>query len=125
MLEMMYSPEVLQKQMKDGHIFVICYKDDVPVGFAGYAPTELGVFKLHKLYVLPELQGHGAGRFIMDYITNDIWDMGATDLVLNVNRHNHTAKAFYDRMGFSVVYEDDIDIGNGYFMNDYIMKMTL
>ena len=49
---------------------------------------------------------------------------GATVLQLNVNRHN-TAKSFYEKLGFAVIKEEDIDIGSGYFMNDYIMEKRL
>ncbi len=50
--------------------------------------------------------------------------MGAENLILNVNRKNK-AKTFYEKNGFAVVREEDIDIGKGYFMNDYIMEKTL
>jgi ribosomal protein S18 acetylase RimI-like enzyme len=46
---------------------------------------------------------------------------GATSLLLNVNRNNPT-KGFYEKLGFTVIKEEDIDIGNGYFMNDYVME---
>jgi len=41
-----------------------------------------------------------------------------------VNRQNN-AKNFYEKLGFVVIKEEDIDIGNGYFMNDYVMEMML
>jgi ribosomal protein S18 acetylase RimI-like enzyme len=50
--------------------------------------------------------------------------MGGDVLLLNVNRNN-PAKSFYKKLGFTVIKEDDIDIGNGYFMNDYVMKLQL
>ena len=32
---------------------------------------------------------------------------------------------FYEKLGFSVVGEEDIDIGQGYFMNDFVMEKKL
>ena len=32
-----------------------------------------------------------------------------------------TAVGFYEKLGFTVIKEEDIDIGNGFFMNDYFM----
>ncbi|MGZ8545109.1 MAG: GNAT family N-acetyltransferase, partial [Flavisolibacter sp.] len=49
---------------------------------------------------------------------------GATVLRLNVNRNN-SARSFYEKLGFEMIGEEDIDIGNGYFMNDYVMEKKI
>jgi hypothetical protein len=41
-----------------------------------------------------------------------------------VNRFN-TALGFYKRIGFSIVTEENIDIGQGYWMEDYVMEMPI
>lgn len=124
MLEMMYSQSSLQQQMKDGCQFILVYDEAEPVGFASYQETEPGIFKLHKIYVLPSQQGKGTGRFVIDYIINEIQQQGATALQLQVNRNNN-ARSFYEKIGFAVILEADFDIGNGYFMNDYVMEKKL
>ena len=43
---------------------------------------------------------------------------------LNVNRNNK-ALLFYERMGMRKLREGDFPIGNGYYMNDYIMRLEL
>ena len=43
---------------------------------------------------------------------------------LQVNQYNN-AKAFYERLGFSEVDFINLDIGNGFFMNDFIMEKKL
>ena len=45
-------------------------------------------------------------------------------LLLNVNRFN-SALGFYKKIGFEVVDEVNIDIGNGYLMEDYVMEKGL
>ena len=60
----------------------------------------------------------------MDEIEKTIIQRGAVSLLLNVNRQNK-AKFFYEKLGFTVIKEEDIDIGNGYFMNDYVMEKRL
>ena len=82
------------------------------------------LYKLHKIYALPDQQGKGIGKFIINYISGEIKPIGATALQLNVNRYNK-AKGFYEKLGFKVIGEEDIDIGNGYLMNDYIMELGL
>ena len=100
------------------------YNAGVPIGFASYSEIEPSVYKLHKIYVLTIHQGRGTGRFIMEHIIADILPKGATALQLNVNRNNN-AKRFYEKLGFQVIAEEDIDIGDGYFMNDYIMEKKI
>lgn len=122
MLEQFYTPESLEKQMGPlGTQFIICYSDGLPVAFASWAAAEGSIFKLHKIYVLPSQQGKGVGRAILDHIVQDIKAKGAVALHLNVNRYNYAAKAFYEKNGFKHLTDEDIDIGNGYFMNDHVL----
>jgi RsiW-degrading membrane proteinase PrsW (M82 family)/GNAT superfamily N-acetyltransferase len=121
MLKLIYDEKVLHQQMENNIEFILVYDGVHPVGFASFGRIEPQVYKLHKIYVLPSQQGKGTGRFIIDQLTNAMKKKGATTLQLNVNRHNN-AKVFYEKMGFIVLKEEDVDIGNGYFMNDYIME---
>jgi len=124
MLDLMYSEASLQQQMNEGSGFIIVYEKDEPVGFAAYLKKTPSVFKLDKIYVLPSQQGKGTGKFVIDYIIDEIKQKGATALQLQVNRYNK-ARNFYEKLGFTVIDEKDFDIGNGYFMNDYVMEKKL
>jgi len=124
MLELIYSEKVLQEQMTNNTEFIIVYDGVHPVGFASYSLVESQLYKLHKIYVLPTQQGKGTGRFIIDQLVSAMKTKGATILRLNVNRNNR-AKSFYEKLGFVITKEEDIDIGNGYFMNDYVMEKKL
>jgi GNAT superfamily N-acetyltransferase len=124
MLEMMYSETSLKQQMDKGNQFIIVCDDAEPVGFAAYMQKEPDVFKLDKIYVLPSQQGKGTGKFVIDYIINIGKQQGVKTLLLQVNRHNK-AKSFYEKVGFVVTEETDFDIGNGYFMNDYVMELII
>ncbi len=124
MLEIMYSKASLQRQMEEGSQFIIVYDDKEPVGFASFQETEPHIFKLHKIYVLPSYQGKGTGKFLISYIIDELKSKNAKALQLQVNRYNK-AKSFYEKLGFIVLYEADFDIGNGYFMNDYVMEKKL
>jgi ribosomal protein S18 acetylase RimI-like enzyme len=124
MLEMMYSEGALDQQMKEGTRFLIVYENEEPVGFASYQEIQPSIFKLHKIYVLPSQQGKGTGRFLLDHILEEIKQNGAAALQLQVNRYNK-ARNFYEKLGFTVIEEADFDIGNGYFMNDYVMEKAI
>lgn len=124
MLELMYSEEALKKQMDEQHEFIIVSDGAEPIGFASFSLVEPAKYKLHKIYILPGSQGKGAGRFVIEQVIKAIIRKGGTALKLNVNRNNK-ARGFYERLGFIMIGEEDIDIGNGYFMNDYIMEWTV
>jgi RsiW-degrading membrane proteinase PrsW (M82 family)/ribosomal protein S18 acetylase RimI-like enzyme len=124
MLELFYSEPVLHKQINDDVEFVLVYDGAHPVGFASFSVSAPLTYKLHKIYVLPSQQGRGTGRFIIDQLVKAMRVKGAMQLQLNVNRQN-AAKIFYEKLGFEVIREEDIDIGNGYQMNDYVMQKTI
>ncbi|MBK8520554.1 MAG: GNAT family N-acetyltransferase [Chitinophagaceae bacterium] len=131
MLDMMYSPASLQKQMEEeGCTFIIVYDEGEPVAFASYAQhpadneTEPKIWKLNKIYILPSQQGKGTGKFIIRYIVDEIKSLHAKALQLQVNREN-MAKDFYEKLGFKIIKTADFDIGKGYFMNDYVMELVL
>lgn len=125
MLEMMYSAGSLQKQItQDGCQFIIVYEDGNPVGFASYNEEEPQRWKLNKIYILQNQQGKGTGKYVINYIIDEVRKQTATSIFLQVNQHNN-AKTFYERLGFKEVDFINLDIGNGFFMNDYIMEKKL
>lgn len=125
MLDMMYSTESLGKQMLQNIQFFMAELDNQLIGFAavGREPME-GMYKLHKLYVLPTIQKSGAGKALLAAVTEYAKSNSGEQLVLQVNRNN-AAVAFYQKLGFQIHYEADFDIGNGYQMNDYVMGKAI
>ena len=126
MMNLIYSPDSLKNQIVDKkHSFIIVEENESPIGFASYSISDRpGIYKLHKIYVKLNQQGRGLGKYIIDFIVNSIKPAAAAALHLNVNRQNK-ARYFYEKIGFKVIREEDIDIGNNYFMNDYVMELKL
>ncbi|MBL7711692.1 MAG: GNAT family N-acetyltransferase [Chitinophagaceae bacterium] len=125
MFHMMYDAAALRKQMRErGDIFFIAYAGTQALGFASCQHRAEGVTKLHKLYVLPELQVKGVGKALLDRVEQAAGEAGQGQVLLNVNRENK-AIGFYRKCGYAIRAADDIDIGNGFFMNDYEMIKSL
>ncbi len=128
MLGLMYSHESLRYQIeKQQHTFLIAYEDEKAVGFAAFFPKykiSSAIYRLDKIYVLPDLHGKGMGKKIIDHIISIIQPKGASILELNVNRKNK-AISFYEKIGFIIIKEVDVAIGEGYFMNDYVMQKPI
>jgi diamine N-acetyltransferase len=124
MMDLIYSHASLQQQFQQ-HRFLLAELNHEPIGFASYGPTDTpGAYKLHKIYVHPITQGKGIGKSIIDFVVEQLHAQQGTILRLNVNRYNK-ARQFYERLGFVVIKEEDVDIGNGYFMNDYVMEKRI
>jgi GNAT superfamily N-acetyltransferase len=126
MLGQIYSVETISWQLKyDTQSYLLLIEDGKPVAFAAYSPREEDseIYKLHKLYCLPETQGKGYGKKLINEVACKTVDAGKNTLDLNVNRHNK-AKSFYQKMGFEIAYQEDIAIGP-YWMNDYVMRKKL
>jgi diamine N-acetyltransferase len=127
MLEMMYSTSALAAQMTTrGHHFLLATLNSDAVGFASYELNAMPYrqCKLHKLYCLPQLQGSGVGAKLVAHVADAAIAASQHAIMLNVNKHNK-ALGFYQRLGFSVVDEEVIDIGQGYLMDDFVLERGL
>jgi ribosomal protein S18 acetylase RimI-like enzyme len=126
MLDKMYSKGELLSQLQQGHTFLIAEQNGADLGFAGFSLTdpEKHIYKLHKIYVLPSAHGKGVGKFLMNEVVNIAKAAGGASLELNVNRNNKAAE-FYKHAGFKIKETVDLDIGNGFFMNDYVMEKPI
>jgi ribosomal protein S18 acetylase RimI-like enzyme len=77
--------------------------------------------------VLPSCQGKGLGRILfnraLEHVKTESHGRKAR-VELNVNRSNK-AVSFYRHLGMTVLRQGDFHIGNGFYMNDYIMGLDL
>ena len=126
MLQHFYSPAALRDQMLNKHqVFLIAETgDDEPVGFASYSKVEGTTWKLNKLYVLPTTQGKNVGRSLLDVVEEECREAGAEELILNVNRFNKAIR-FYEKLGYKITREEDVDLGNGVVQEDYVMAKRI
>ncbi len=127
MLDLMYSTAALEAQFgPKGHRFLLAEDDGAPIGFAGFehAYGSTRRTRLHKLYVLPERQGHGVGGTLLKAVMDKALGAGDTALELNVNKHNR-AMDFYARHGFAVERDEVLDIGGGFVMDDFVLVHAL
>jgi diamine N-acetyltransferase len=127
MLERMYALEILRKEMRlQGIHFRRLLADKKFAGFASFGPADKpGVMKLHKCYLLPELHGQGYGSLLLQHCEREAARLGASCLILAVNKCNAKAIAAYRRNGFTVTEAVVTDIGGGYVMDDFVMAKEL
>ena len=129
MMEWMYSLPNLHKQLSEGHVYFIAYISGRPCGYMSIQKEGIDsgimVFHLQKIYVMPSEQGKGVGKLLfnqaVDYVTNSFLP---SRIELNVNRNNN-AVGFYRHIGMTILREGDFHIGEGFYMNDYIMGLDI
>ncbi|WP_298152611.1 GNAT family N-acetyltransferase [Flavobacterium sp.] len=126
MIALFYSLEMLNENVKNGHHFYFAKEDDTVLGFLGIEHNYKGnpVTRIHKIYMLPESQGKGIGKLLIDKAAQLAEENQSEKLSLNVNRFN-PAKGFYEKLGFENVGSEDVAIGNGYLMEDYMMEKKI
>jgi len=127
MLARMYSLDVLREEIRSQGIRYDCLLVDGKLaGFASYGPAaKPGVMKLHKLYLLPELHGHGLGSRLLQHVEREVRAGAGRRLILSVNKRNTRAIAAYQQNGFRIVESVVTDIGGGFVMDDYVMAKEL
>ena len=128
MMDWMYSPANLRKQMtEDGHTYFLAYEGNEPAGYLSIQPEGEHTYHLQKIYVLPSFQGKKLGKQLFNHAIHAIKELHPEpcQMRLNVNRYNTKAVDFYFRMGMKKVFEGDFDIGHGYLMTDYIMALDI
>jgi len=126
MLENFYAISALEAQFDSGHVFLLAEENEEYLGFASYEVNfkEESKTKLHKIYVMPNTQGRGIGKFLLNEVENKAREAGNKYLFLNVNKYNK-AQNFYEKQDFKIILEDVIPIGNDYVMDDYVMEKEL
>ena len=96
--------------------------DDIMCGYCGIFPDNDEIF-LSKLYIHKDYRGKKIARNFLDRVITDYPD--SKKIWLTVNKHNADTIAAYKKMGFVITDEKVADIGNGYFMDDFIMTREL
>jgi ribosomal protein S18 acetylase RimI-like enzyme len=127
MLDLFYSEQALLENLNQkGHRFLLVNEGEVCLGFASYEHNYLNqkCTRLHKIYLLPEAQGKGAGKLLIEAVENLAKENQSVVVSLNVNKFN-TAISFYKKIGFEVVSEEEILLEHGYKMEDYKMEKKL
>jgi ribosomal protein S18 acetylase RimI-like enzyme len=127
MLREGYSMDVLRRDLTQNYIRFDCARvEGALVGFSAYGPhSDAGTLMLHKLYVETAQRGRGCARKLVEVMSEHARANSLDCVVLRVNKYNCVAIAAYERMGFSSRGSIVTDIGGGFEMDDYLMKLDL
>lgn len=120
MLNKMYNAESLIEQMEiKNHKFFLIKNNSDSIGFVSVSNEMKNDWFLNKFYVQQNLSAKGVGTETFNTLKQIILPEKVT---LTVNRQNYKSINFYFKIGFKIKSVADFDIGDGYFMNDFIME---
>jgi len=126
MLARGYAPAALARYGREsGAGVAFARAEGERAGFACWHRYGAATTKLDKLYVRTTLHARGLGRALVAHVADAARADGAATLVLNVNKGNAAAIAFYERVGFAIREAVVVDIGGGFVMDDYVMAKAL
>ena len=122
MLERMYAVPQLEADARAGVRFLRLWRGGDWGGFAAVGETASPAeAKLHKFYLPGRWHGSGGATVLFRAAEEEAKRLGASRLVLAVNKRNDRAQAFYRKMGMAVYEEVVADIGGGFVMDDFLM----
>ena len=127
MMEWMYSLDNIRKQMEEeGHVYFLAYKECEAVGYVSVEQQGEIYFTCRRFMYSHITKCTICGSFLFREAIRYIKEVhpGPCVMELNVNRNNK-ALQFYEHMGMQKLREGDFPIGNGYYMNDYIMGLEI
>ena len=126
MLNKFQSKKAIASQIGKGWEYHIVTREMEYVGYIGLVPNVLGrKMLLSKIYVKNCAQGNGVGNQMLDFVEEKSKSRGFNMVWLTVNRFNNSTVEWYIRHGFITVNEVKKDIGDGFFMDDFIMEKRI
>lgn len=133
------SVQAMEKQLNEGYKYLqILFKsenqseEDKLVGYFSFVQKNdddtnnksLAIF-LSKLYIEKSFRNQGIARSVISYLKRIAQKQDCKSIWLTVNKQNTHSIEAYKKLGFKTYREDSVDIGRGYVMDDYYMKIDL
>ena len=123
MLEMFQSEDAIRKQLDHGYRYYFVREGGRNVGFMAFFPRDNAMY-LSKLYLYKSERGKGFARRMVDFVREEAGNEGLIGVELNVNKGNPSC-LIYEKMGFKMIRAEKNDIGNGFYMDDYVYRLEI
>lgn len=119
MLQKFQTADAITEQLRQGYeYYFVCDEQKQHIGFLAFYPRQQELY-LSKFYLEKEQRGNGYAKAMLQFVIECAQKAGLNTIVLNVNRDN-TAIYAYEHLGFQKIGEEKNDIGEGFYMDDYV-----
>jgi ribosomal protein S18 acetylase RimI-like enzyme len=125
MLEKFQSADQIWTDIKqNGYVYNYIIIGSQAAAYMAYREEDISCF-LSKLYVKKQFRGQKLARLLIDHLVSCCQDNKRKEIYLTVNKNNDRSIAAYKKMMFKIERSVITDIGNGFVMDDYIMRRSI
>lgn len=124
MLKTLQSYGPMKEQIAGGYEYFLLVEDGRPVGYSAIHAEDGRLF-LSKLYLRSDVRGRGYATRTVRYLEALCRARGLSAIWLTCNRFNTNTLQVYDHLEFKKIREEKNDIGNGFYMDDFIMEKAV
>ena len=117
-------PAITGQIQNDGYEYFQIFIDDKLAGYTGVHAEDQALF-LSKLYIHEDFRGNHLATKALNFLIELCKERGLKKIWLTCNKYNSNTLAIYDHLGFEVTDEQVADIGNGFVMDDYILRYVV
>jgi ribosomal protein S18 acetylase RimI-like enzyme len=104
----------LMAAMRPEQFVLVAEEDGAVAGFCiggpSRTPDDPFSGEVYAIYVLPEHQGRGAGRALLEAATKELQGRGHRSMIIWVLRENAPSRRFYERMGGVHVRDEEREL---------------
>ena len=126
MLKEFQSCDAISCQINDGVNYYIAALNGKNLGYlALIRDQENKKMMISKIYIKQDARNLGIGSAFLKFTVKQCELNNLNKIWLTVNRHNQNSIDWYLNNEFTVIDEVKKDIGNGFFMDDFIMEKIL
>ena len=124
MIEKFQSVPAITQQLENGYQYYLVRDiTGKKVGFLAFYPRGNELY-LSKMYLHKTKRGQGIAKDMLQFVIGQAQEDGLASIVLNVNKNNNAIGA-YEKLGFKKIKEEKKDIGDGFFMDDFIYEYLI
>jgi len=124
MIKKFQSVESIREQLEHGYRYYFAKINGKNVGFCAFYPKDKEIMYLSKFYIYKDQRGQGYSRIMSNFIAEETRKEGLKAIELNVNKNN-TSVPIYKKLGYREVRTEKNPIGNGFYMDDYILRLDV
>ncbi len=107
--------------------YKLLLEGDQPVGYIGIVnkSEDVDYLFLSKCYLLSDVRGKGYGYETFKHVVDIAKERSLKSIRLTVNKHNEIALNAYKSWGMQAISSVEVDIGQGFIMDDYVMEYEI
>ena len=124
MLLKFQSENAINEQINQGYQYYLFSSNHKNIGYMAIKQGKYDL-TLSKLYIASSERGKGHARQAIHLVQRLAGQLGVKKITLGVNKNNINTINVYEALGFNTTKSVVLDIGGGFYMDDYTMEKIL